>query len=370
MVEFQSLISGLARSVSVKKKDIDLELEHARGLAREAKKNGLWVSFFGTVRGRGDNFASIYTKRGEKGINQDRVVVWEEFGCHKDMIFCGVFDGHGSWGHMVSRRVKKIMPASLLCYWQEAVALNSINSKNEKNDIFSRFEIWKQVFLKTCSFMDHDLEQHPRIDTFESGTTALTMVKQGDHLVIANIGDSRAVLATISEEGNLVPIQLTVDLKPNLPQETARITQSMGRVHSLEDEPGIYRIYGDSVNSPGLAISRAFGDHYIKGFGLISEPEITERKISPTDQFAILATDGVWDVISNQEAVNIVSLSPGREESAKRLVEHAVRAWKRKRPGIAVDDISAICLFFHSPHLRSNDDSTKNTDTQTNCKQI
>lgn len=56
----------------------------------------------------------------------------------------------------------------------------------------------------------------------------------------------------------------------------------------------------------------------------------------------------VWDVISNQEAVEIVSSVVDREKAAKRLVECAVRAWKYKKRGIAMDDISAICLFFHS----------------------
>uniref|UniRef100_A0A7N2L6T5 PPM-type phosphatase domain-containing protein n=1 Tax=Quercus lobata TaxID=97700 RepID=A0A7N2L6T5_QUELO len=56
----------------------------------------------------------------------------------------------------------------------------------------------------------------------------------------------------------------------------------------------------------------------------------------------------VWDVISNEEAVQIVSSTPDTAKSAKHLVECAAHAWKRKRQGIAMDDISAICLFFHS----------------------
>lgn len=56
----------------------------------------------------------------------------------------------------------------------------------------------------------------------------------------------------------------------------------------------------------------------------------------------------VWDVISNDEAIAIVSSAPDREKSAKRLVECAVRAWKLKRRGIATDDISAICIFLHN----------------------
>jgi hypothetical protein len=54
-------------------------------------------------------------------------------------------------------------------------------------------------------------------------------------------------------------------------------------------------------------------------------------------------------VISNDEAVQIVAATAHREKAAKRLVEYAVCAWRHKRRGIAADDCSAICLFFHSP---------------------
>ena len=54
---------------------------------------------------------------------------------------------------------------------------------------------------------------------------------------------------------------------------------------------------------------------------------------------------------SNQEAVNIVSSTPDTGKAAKRLVDHVVRAWKKRRQGIAMDDILAICLFFTPPHL-------------------
>lgn len=59
-------------------------------------------------------------------------------------------------------------------------------------------------------------------------------------------------------------------------------------------------------------------------------------------------------MISNQEAVEIVSSIVDREKAAKRLVECAVRAWKYKKRGIAMDDISAICLFFHSSSSPQN----------------
>lgn len=138
-------------------------------------------------------------------------------------------------------------------------------------------------------------------------------------IAIANVGDSRAVLATISDEGSVVADQLTVDFKPNLPceyffsplkwtrsydccstiflimsaVETERILQCNGRVFSLEDEPSVHRVWLPDEESPGLAMSRAFGDYCIKDHGLISVPEVTHRHITGRDQFVVLATDGV-----------------------------------------------------------------------------
>lgn len=349
-MQFSSLINGLARNIASKngKKKADGGREAADALAKDARKSDLLSSSPGYVSvGGSDNFASVYSKRGRKGENQDSVIVWENFGCQEDMIFCGVFDGHGPWGHLISKRVRDSMPSTLLCYWQETLALSLYSGEN-----LHQFSTWRQSYLKTCSAIDQELENHPVIDSFHSGTTALSIVRQGDVLIIANVGDSRAVMATTSSYGNLEPVQLTIDCKPNLPQEKERITRAKGKVFSSSDEPGVYRIWmpnGETPGGPGLALSRAFGDYFIKDFGLISEPEVTQRNITRDDQFVILATDGVWDVISNQEAIKIVSSAQNRETSAKRLVEHAVRAWKHKRRGIAIDDISAICLFLHPP---------------------
>ncbi|PSS26508.1 Protein like [Actinidia chinensis var. chinensis] len=354
MGHFSSMFNGLAKSLLIKKGQSSGHFgggETVEAMAKEAKKNELILRSSGTVYVNGsDNFATIFSKRGEKGVNQDCFIVWEEFGCQEDMTFCGIFDGHGPWGHFVAKRVRKTMPTSLLRNWQEALAEASVSSdfdlESEKK--LQRFNIWKHSYLKTCAAVDRDLGQHRKIDSFHSGTTALTIVRQGDLMVVANVGDSRAVLATTSDDGCLVPVQLTVDFKPNLPQEAERITRCKGRVFCLQDEPGVHRVWLPNEESPGLAMSRAFGDYCVKDFGLISVPEVTQRHITGKDQFVVLATDGVWDVVSNQEAVDIVSSTPDREKSAKRLVEHAVRGWKCKRRGIAMDDISAICLFFHS----------------------
>ncbi|KQK06713.1 probable protein phosphatase 2C 48 [Brachypodium distachyon] len=338
MRQISSMLQGLARSLAVGK-------EKKGG----GDEKGTVLRTSGTLWGEGsETFAAVCSRRGEKGINQDCSVVWEGFGCQEDGIFCGVFDGHGQWGHYVAKAVRESLPPSLLRRWQEAVALASLIDGEKKLSDY-QLDLWRQSYLAAAAAVDEELRRSRRLDAVNSGCTALSVVKQGDLLVIANVGDSRAVLATTADDGGVAAVQLTVDFKPNLPKEKERIMECKGRVHCLRDEPGVHRVWLPDREAPGLAMSRAFGDYCVKDYGVISAPEVTQWRISGRDQFVILATDGVWDVLSNEEAVRIVAATPDREKAAKRLVECAVRAWRRKRRGIAVDDCSAICLFFHSP---------------------
>ncbi|KAF2313845.1 hypothetical protein GH714_018258 [Hevea brasiliensis] len=159
-----------------------------------------------------------------------------EFGCQEDIIFCGIFDGHGPWGHVVSKRVKESVPSSLLCNWQETLALTSldIDFQMELDRDLHQFDIWKQSYLKTAA-IDQELNQHPDIDTFCNNRQT---------------------------------------------EEPERIIQSNGRVFCLHDEPGVYRVWMPNGKRPGLAVSRAFGDYCVKDFGLISIPDVTQRSIT------------------------------------------------------------------------------------------
>ncbi|PKI49784.1 hypothetical protein CRG98_029833 [Punica granatum] len=225
MGHLSSMFNGLARSLSIRKGKPSESCdgrETVDAMVKEAKKNDSMLCSSGTVNVNGSkNFASIFSKRGEKGVNQDCCIVWEEYGCQSDMIFCGIFDGHGPWGHYVAKRVRQAMPSSLLCNWQETVAQAYLDPDFdlETGKKHHRFDIWKHSYFKTCAAVDQELVQLRKIDSFYSGTTALTIVRQGEYIVIANVGDSRAVLATTSDDGTLVPVQLTVDFKPNLPRE-------------------------------------------------------------------------------------------------------------------------------------------------------
>ncbi|KAL3653928.1 putative protein phosphatase 2C 33 [Castilleja foliolosa] len=330
--------------------------------------------------------ASLFTQQGRKGTNQDAMIVWENFGSRTDTVFCGVFDGHGPYGHMVARRVRDSLPLKLSSHWEvnikseevlRGVSLNTVATGSSfgsegtsfvsADDEASRvsvdveengknqpeiFETLKELFLKAFKLMDRELRMHANIDCFCSGTTAVTLVKQGQDLVIGNVGDSRAILATRDENDVLSALQLTVDLKPNLPAEAERIRKCKGRVFSLQDEPDVSRVWLPHNDSPGLAMARAFGDFCLKDFGLISVPDIFYRRITDQDEFIVLASDGIWDVLSNKEVVDIVDSST-RSHAARALVETAVKAWRSKYPTSKVDDCAVVCLFLDTNESRS-----------------
>lgn len=310
--------------------------------------------------------ASIFTKQGKKGVNQDAMIVWENFGSKADTIFCGVFDGHGPCGHLVAKKVRDSLPLKLKSVWEfisrsknglvggSTGALESLKSEeiasapspthcDKQTEILSTL---KDSFLKAFRVMDKELKLHPHIDCYCSGTTAVTLVKQGQDLVIGNIGDSRAVMGTRDKDNSLVAVQLTVDLKPSVPREAERIRQCNGRVFPLKSEPEVARVWLPYIDSPGLAMARAFGDFCLKGFGLISVPDVSYYHLSQKDEFVILATDGIWDVLTNEDVVNIVATAP-RATAAQALVESAVRVWRFKYPSSKVDDCAVVCLFLN-----------------------
>lgn len=76
-------------------------------------------------------------------------------------------------------------------------------------------------------------------------------------------------------------------------EEVERIKECNGRVYCLDEEPGVHRLWLPEDESPGLAMSRAFGDFCLKGHGLISVPDVAQRTVTSQDRFVILATDGV-----------------------------------------------------------------------------
>lgn len=207
----------------------------------------------------------------------------------KDYAFCGLYDGHGG------RQVADFAAANL----HKNCNLDRVCTKD-------CVELMKQDLIKGFEKTDKDLDSQS-FNSQMQGCTALVAVIKYDHLFIANVGDSRAVLGTkeMKEDARGTmrwrPIAkpLSVDDKAERQDEIDRIVALGGFVTSN-------RVSGK------LALSRALGDKALRPY-VIPIPTQTQDiqniqaiKLTPNDAFLILACDGVWDVITNEVAVAIV----------------------------------------------------------------
>jgi len=337
-------------SYHVENREEEREVEHEDLIFRGHA--GAHVRLHGSSK-----FVSMYTQQGKKGANQDAMTVWENFSGAKDTFFCAVFDGHGPSGHKVARYIRDVLPAKISMLHNKSnvrgknggFAEKNANAEGKIGNDHPFLSSWKDKIIKSFQEMDEELEGEASIESYCSGTTSVAILRKGEHLIISNLGDSRAVLCTRDDKDQLISEQLTVDMKPNLPREMERIKSCQGRVLAMDKEPNVYRIWMPDEDCPGLAMARAFGDFCLKDFGLISTPEVTYRKLTQRDEFVVLATDGIWDVLSNNEVVRIVASAKKRSLAAKLLVDQAVRAWRYKYPSAKIDDCAVICLFFKRP---------------------
>uniref|UniRef100_A0A0R0GC01 PPM-type phosphatase domain-containing protein n=1 Tax=Glycine max TaxID=3847 RepID=A0A0R0GC01_SOYBN len=139
------------------------------------------------VPNESQRLCSVYSQQGSKGLNQDAASVHEGYGM-EDGTFFGVYDEHGGNGHKVSKIVSSRLSSLILDQKNVLEKIDAI-----ENGIGCKK--WKEAILSAFKVMDKEVKLQKNLDCSSSGTTAV-----GEGLVIANLGDSRAVLGTICDE--------------------------------------------------------------------------------------------------------------------------------------------------------------------------
>ncbi|KAK1320641.1 putative protein phosphatase 2C 52 [Acorus calamus] len=229
----------------------------------------------------------------------------------------GIFDGHGG-----SRAAE---------YLKEHLFENLIKHPLFMTD--TKIAI-SETYQKTDSeFLDSESNS-----LRDDGSTASTAVLVGCHLYVANVGDSRAV---ISKAGKA--IALSDDHKPNRSDERQRIEKAGGIIMWA----GTWRVGGV------LAMSRAFGNRLLKQF-VVAEPEIQEDEVDEELEFMVLASDGLWDVVPNEDAVMLAGSEDEPEAAARKLTEAAYTRG-------SADNITCIVVRFHHDKMGGGDDYSPST---------
>jgi protein phosphatase 2C family protein 2/3 len=260
------------------------------------------------------------SKRGRRPQNEDKHnIILNIDGTNKDIApinFFGLYDGHG--GKHISDFLSNNLPKF---FTDKRVKYPLVNKY-----IMSVYDHFQNV-LRT---------KYKEIST-NCGSTCLVAIQfeqnGKNYLNVLNTGDSRCVLCTDN-----FALSLTKDHKPGWPEEMLRIKKLGGKIY----------FDGHDWRVGDLSVSRAFGDIESEPY-VTNKPEVFTHKLTKNDKFIILGCDGLWDVMSNQDAVNYVlescyDIDTGmrinkRINIAKQLADLAIL----KGSG---DNITIIVVFF------------------------
>ena len=474
-----SVLSGLSlrTSTTVVSSQAIPTTHMGRSIARPPVPHTVWEEV-GCAEAPLDTIVSVLfagkTKKGHnpktpKKANQDAFFMKHD--PHTSSLIIGCFDGHGQYGHDVSRFCKLFMEKYLCTHL------------SFHGDV-------KTAVIQTTAALESEMLAAPHIDTVFSGSTMTLLILRGTSVYVANVGDSRVVLGhcadpkltrtitgtsgTTSEEDchtplpqsvpnshqnspccgtplsdNLcapgthprlasdphltsdpradpgpdqeaniegtegtevdfspstfrppVTVQLSVDHKPDLPAERESIERAGGRVKLVHSTA---RVYLATDDVPGLAMSRSLGDFVAHTAGVSSVPEFFEYDLSALctgstgerrgsgngsgkvggggsggdgrgsgngnssgsssgkgegeyTQVAVrsvllIGTDGVYDMISNEAAVELAFKYWGDPAAAtEAIVTYTGRKWL-SRWGIADDTTLCIVNLEHMAYI-------------------
>lgn len=280
--------------------------------------------------------------------------------------FFGVYDGHGPQGEACSQFVQKRLP--------DLVNKHILKAQNDYM-VLNIDQV--QESLHRAHTQCNDELHSSQINDSYSGTTSISLyIHDKCRITVSNVGDSRAVLgkctagsaagaSSLSLPSRAVP--LSNDQTPYRSDEAARCEKSGARILSfgqldpslhqddedsqVEDPP---RVWSKKGKYPGTAFTRSIGDAVAESLGVNAEPEMMTLKLSPKDQILIvLASDGVFDVMSNQEVINMCfqhRYDP--MQACNAIIENSHKEWLENddcvdEQSASYDDMTIICLFFN-----------------------
>lgn len=242
-----------------------------------------------------------YSKKGyapynPKKKNQDALIMAEDPKTRS--LFLCVLDGHGEDGDKVAQSIKGKFANYLFKH------------RSFADDI-------KTAIADVVAKVESEILRDPSIETDFSGTTFTCAVIRGNTMTTGNIGDSRSTIGFRNAAGGITGIAISQDHKPDLPEEKARIEAKGGRVFAVE--------YDDGVSS---------------------EPDFVEYEFNPDgreDLILILASDGLWEFMSDQEVMEMALQTTEPRYAVDKLISEANERWMVEEQ--VIDD-TTVCVAF------------------------
>lgn len=283
------------------------------------QETGAYYSYMGTVGDREymEDAAGVY--QGVKGLQQPTIF--------------GVFDGHG--GTIAAEYCKE--------KFGEAIASHPKLNTDPRKAVREAFLLLHKLYAEAAKSAENT--------DMSDGTTATVLYvfpddpkskkrKERVRFILACAGDSRAVLVKKDSRVD----QLCQDHNCKNEKEIRRVKLAGGQV--IEDEDNTARVYAEDVG--GLAVTRSIGDVAFKPY-VTAEPEIREGYLTKEDGFIILATDGLWESINNEEVGKVlVHRKEDLEAKVRYLVvkakERDNNRTKHEFLGPSCDNVTALAV--------------------------
>lgn len=244
----------------------------------------------------------IIEEIGYRNTMEDEHAIYEN--PEKGFFSAEVYDGHG--GRKAAQVAAEMVTPHFLHSWVREFEKPLKKRKSE-------CELLREAYLA--------VDNHICESSVDSGTTAAGIYFIDDHFFAVNCGDTRIVIGI--RDGAL---PLTLDHKPDLPEELQRIEDGGGSVVSF----GVPRVQGV------LAVSRSIGDRSLKPY-IIAEPRITEGYLGWENDFMVIACDGVWDVLSPDIVIAMVRAAKDAQAAAENIKTTAIDSG-------STDNITVIVL--------------------------
>jgi len=331
--------------------------------------------------------------------NQDSYSVQHNFANNHQDAFFGVYDGHGRDGDKCAQFVRDHLP-SLLAKSMDKARNNNTDQSSSSKELSK--ETTQEIISKSHAECNKRMHVNQALDDSLSGTTSISLYLHGkrNRITIANVGDSRAVIgrATPSDNNNsssnasesssggnknkgstLKAYALSRDQTPYRRDERVRIRKTGARILSLDQIEGLEpideeegekdeklllngggeseivlgeeideggdppRVWSPHGDYPGTAFTRSIGDAIAEELGVIAQPEMLTRDLTPEDKIIVLASDGVFEFLTNQSVVDICAKFTDPLEACRAVVAESYELWLQYE--LRTDDITMICIF-------------------------
>ncbi|XP_028759875.1 probable protein phosphatase 2C 35 isoform X2 [Neltuma alba] len=321
------------------------------GPSRSQRKHILTQKSLESISIPSYNFSLEYAVLTQRGYypdtptkeNQDSYCIRTQIQDDPNTHFFGVYDGHGQFGSQCSNFVKDRLVETL---------------SNDHTLLDDPVKAYASAFVSTNQEL-----QDSEIDDSMSGTTAITVLVIGDTLYVANVGDSRAVLA-VKDGNRIVAEDLSSDQTPFRRDECERVKLCGARVLSVDQVEGLkdpnIQTWGDEESQgcdpprlwfpnamyPGTAFTRSVGDSLAETIGVIAIPEVSIVRLTPNHPFFVVASDGVFEFLSSQTVVDMVASYADPRDACAAIAGESYKLWLDHES--RTDDITIIIVHIKS----------------------